>query len=446
MREYTRVFEFSAGLRPDSNIPSNSNFLTRAHNVVLRDSRLKSYQDITNTITDPGGLVWPITIDWPFPQLISSSGDKYLGTRLGLYRLDSSFIPTLEVGVDLRDTIWTYADFGKYVVFTNGAMVFISDPTTNNIHPVIDSKLPPAGCITNFRGQLVGGRVDGYLGNQLVYGQIGYASMLLEKNAVSGNLLMPSSGNILALKTLGEFLVVYSTNGITIVHPYSDPIATYGVVKHYTFGIAGPGCVTGDEFLHIFIDEFGNLKTLNANGEISNLGYQEFMTRLVNGTIMMSYDASLGDTYISDSSVSYILTKKGLTEIHQRVTSLCSHNGELFGIYSSSGDEGFILVSDTQNFGNSSNKAIQSFDVMYSGASLSVGGYIKNLMTGTFGNPIVRTLNPKSLARVHLTGSQFRYCLCGIDRENLTLDSMTVSYKQVDKTFIRGAYVSQATS
>lgn len=437
MKEYVDVFKFDKGLRPYSYNSRNSGYLTQCRNMVPRRGLLTSYEAIVNPIQDPNNYHWPLVADWPFPQFFSLYGFNWVATRLGIYKLDANFNAIIEVGVDQRNSIWNVADFWDFALFSNGAMTFIIEPSTGDLHPYLQDDIPAAGAVCAFRGQILLGNVVGYDPNMLLWSEIGKASFALVRTNTAGYKPLPFQGAILKLKPLGEFVVAYGAGGICIVRPAGDVMATYATKEYLNFGIAGVGAVCGNDQEHVFICESGKLWRISADTRIEELGYQEFIGPL--GDVMMSYNPINRDVYISDGVTTYLLTSEGLCEIFQNISSATIYAGAMIGCFSNQTDTSVSIVTDKIDFGVRGKKTVDHIEV----ASMSQMSVF--MRHGGVQTPSVK-MNSHGVVRLRMMQDDFQFGLTASSYLNQQLDYMNIRWKMTDKRFIRSPYVGQATA
>ncbi len=446
MREYLEIYKFSAGLRQYSDQPVNAPGLVECYNMVPRQGKLVPPPVISNPIVDPGGLHWPITQDWPFPQLFVLSQYMFLCTRLGIYVLSDTFVPTIEVGVDIRDTIWSCADYGPYVLFTNGGMVYVTDPTTGDLHPYGGTDIPVMGTVCDYKGQLVAGRPAGYDPNVVLWGEIGEADMTLSAANVAGYRQMPWPGTVLCVKRLGDYVIVYGDNGISFLRGVDQPVPTMGLLDGPSFGIMGAGAVGGDANEHMFISASGKAYKINKKLEITELGYEEFFAPM--GTIMISYDPIEGDYYISNGATSYLLTTFGLGQIPQHVSSCQRYHARLVGTYEMDSDMSLRIETGDIDMRTAAEKKIDTIELSAYGDSggYTIGGVV--LYGSGYYTAPMRKANTLNTATCPMSGTRFRIRVRAASAFPMfykVLDYANIWWQLTDKRFIRGPYAGQVT-
>lgn len=152
MQEYTIVFRggFEKGLRPAPRAPKNSQVLVLSEGAVPEDGVLRSLADIESFGQDLGAL-------WPYPQVFVLKSMVLVCLETALYNYVGGTVNLLLAGLPSGST-WTVADYGPYVVATNGQVIVIRNPTTSEWAISTDDTIPACRCVADINGQLfVGG-------------------------------------------------------------------------------------------------------------------------------------------------------------------------------------------------------------------------------------------------------------------------------------------------
>lgn len=201
----------------------------------------------------------------------------------------------------LIDTIppglmWSVADFGEYILFTNGNNNLIRDPSTGLFAVDTGVIFPVARCICAHRGRLLLGApkrypsLDGNHSNWAAWSDINSIRFVsateldLARQNLSGFMPMPWEGDVLRIVPLGDKVIVYGDNGITALQLASTTGAasTYGQVPIESTGLLTARSLTtnGKEdegSVHYFINNSGWLCTLDSKLKVTRLGYKEFL-------------------------------------------------------------------------------------------------------------------------------------------------------------------------
>ena len=201
----------------------------------------------------------------------------------------------------LIDTIppglmWSIADFGEYILFTNGNINLIRNPSTGVFAADTGLVFPVARCMCAHRGRLLLGApkrypdLDGNHSNWASWSDINSIRFVsateidLARQNLSGSMPMPWEGDVLRIMPLGDKVIVYGDNGITALQLASTTGAasTYGQVPIEATGLRTARSLTtnGKEdegSVHYFINNTGWLCSLDSNLKVTRLGYKEFL-------------------------------------------------------------------------------------------------------------------------------------------------------------------------
>lgn len=436
MREYNSVYKFESGLRPYGTRNRRKEALVQCFNVVPRNKRLVAHEDV-NAVS---GLI----MDWPYPQLFCLAGGNYLCGRDYIKVLDTNLDVVYTYTTTQAANAWSVVDFWSYVIFMNGAAVYVTDTVGGAIIPYTGTAIPVMKGITNFKGQLIGIGVTGYDGNVVVHGAIGAADFTTAFDHVEvGSVPMRWQGHCVAARRLGDRLIVYGDGGIAVLEAVGEPRLAFRHIDVLPNSIQHLGVVAvgGSEDMQCFLDETGCLWKISAQMEVTELGYSEYLASMLDGDVRISYDPSstYRDFYISDGQRGYILTEAGLAEIHQYVASVQLYRGLLYGTFESSNDMSWTVETDLLDCNVRSIKSIEWIEVDGSGLvhAQATNGALSSL-------PF--PLSPDGRARLRFTSSDFSFKLYGSPNTGVVLDSMRYAWRLADKTSVRGEYASDAVT
>jgi len=454
MKEFDYTFDkgLVIGLRPREDNPRNSQALTDAFNVRASKDGLIAYIPVI----DPTSST---VSKWPFPRLYIGKSVNILADNSNIYEVSSGWAKTevLDLGTTVT-TPWAIADFHDYVVMASDVLID-RNPTTG-LWSVVEpsSTMPLFKTCCNFKGQLIGGNVnsDWYdcgVGH-VIWARPGSTNFLSDKRNAAGYMPMPFGGEVYRTLPLGDSVVVYGSSGLAVLSPISSPAPGFGVAVSYDFGIASVGAVAGDDSVHVFVDEGGQVWAIGADGKVTLLDYKEFMDELTAEDIVVSHDPQQKKFFISDGTKTFLLatieattdlgvvTKSyGMTEVYQHPTNVQFSNSGLLGIYNASSDAEFRIATDILDFGLRAQKTTQTIEL---GISASDDCYVavdwrtdKSASWNTVGWNFV---NPQGIATVICAGTEFRLKVKCDDYSDVNLDYMTIRFKLTDKRSIRGKY------
>lgn len=486
MKEFVIALkEFSKGLRSDANTPRNSQFLTDAYNtrcgvaglevppsIDLLGSLLAVGDHIIteggdSLVTEAGDTLITetgmIVIEWPLPQIFKFSVGVFAVTSNGLYeaiKVGGSYVwSAVLTGLATGIGYWTAADFGFFILMTNGSVLLKRDGETGEWlkMDVGDLEYTIPSTICNFRGQAVAGLRDPYIDrHSVIWSEIG--SVNLDKflrtpfidyptgkqpyKMTSGRYQLERGCEIVNIKPLGKAVVVYGTTGIYVLPTALQPIPTFGLVKLHRFGIKSTSCVAGDDNQHVYVSSDGWLWSLGLDLKPSCLGYKEFIRPLLVGTVVVSHNPEKNDYYISNGAMTYLLSPFGLTRVFQHPTSMFWDDGfqKLIGIGSNATDLSAYITSDILDMQVRGIKTVTALELGSGGQLLTAGIDYRYSMADAFVSGVYKNVNKYGSISPIVSGVEFRVKVKGADYTKFDLDYINIRFKYVDKRMIRGPY------
>jgi hypothetical protein len=268
-----------------------------------------------------------------------------------------------------------------------------------------------------------------------------------------GFMPMPFRGKVLAMKVLRDILVVYGSDGIVAVRTVAAPVPTLGMLKIpglEKVGLHSPGAVGGDESEHVFVDSAGHVWRLNADLEAVRLGYQEYTNPMLSGQIIVSLSTNEREYWIAGMEKTLHLTRTGLAETTQRVTSIIDVQGHRYGLgsYFDQSVSPATVVWDTIDLNNRGMKTIEQLQFpndLGAAGRVYASVYWRNNSYETFRQTPWLIVNPSGVVRPKVTATDFRIALKFDNLVVAKIDYVTISYKQTDKRYIRGGYQVAST-
>jgi hypothetical protein len=440
MREYSFTHKFEKGLRAQPDEPRNSGALEQCHN-------LKVFA---------GHLTVPTTIEMLDRGSYVQGDEQLFCLQEGNYICGSDYIVTLDSALDLSTfmhsttptTPWSVADFGAYVVFTNGAIIYITNPTTGIVSAYTGSDIPRCRTICNFKGQLISGSPYGYDPNVVLWGDIGWANMSISDTVVAGYRPMPWNGYVYAVRRLGEYIAVYGQDGVALLAAVDTTPPGFGMRELSTLGLISAQAIDGSLHKHLYVRSDGMLCLLHVDPfqakifKQDELGYQSYLAGLSN--VKVSFDAGLDEWYISSDTTNFIYTLGGLSTTNLYVDTCCSHRGKLYGIYSLSGSTSHYVQLCEADFGGRADKAIEYLEVAGDGVWTTTIDW-RRTTTDSFVSSPTFPINPMGAGRAKVSGVDFKIKLTSAST-TAQLDSMICRWKYQDKRFVRGLDARQAVA
>ena len=277
----------------------------------------------------------------------------------------------------------------------------------------------------------------------------------LMESGEMGFMPMRWQGNVLNTKPLGKGVMVYGDNGVSYMPlKQVDGVSTFGLNDVLPYGVANRSSVgtntpnqAGEITEHVFVDEAGWLWRMKAGEAPEKLGYREFFENMLSsGDIVINYDPIENDYYISDGSITYVLSEGGLFEVNDLPTSTAVSLGGTVWVADSVGDADdayAILVTDVFNMKLNMSKTITRVSVHCTNTtdvSVAVDWRVKT--SDSWSRTLYQDINYEGEAHFPVSGTEFRLVIRSIDLTTLDIDDIVVHFQTTDKRELRGAYAS----
>lgn len=480
MREYELIIDeaLRKGLFPTRTIPVNANWLWGALGFRIDSEELLGYVESDDAGLQGSGV--DLHYNWPYPQFIVGERYNILIVRNALleedlvYQVNSDYtviglIATVDQLTYGQGTLMEIADFGEYLFMTNGVIMIHWDVTVPG-WTIVDSSLsiPQMRTICNFKGVAVGGNVRGVWNgitsvwdlwhecNETFYiwSKIGNLDFTPGQDNVSGYRRCPYGGEVYNVRRLGNNIVGYSSKGITLLTPVSEPAVTFGFTELDDVGLINKGAIDGSLQRHIYVGSDYILREITVGastfvqGGIKELGYYSFMNELEGEDIIVKYDRTKKDFYIGNSTKTFLLSPYGLTEIPQHPSALWTmdheyaHEDEISMLPNTvDADYAPSVLTTIFDMGYRGQKTIQSIetDAIAVFEPKALVGWMNTLEVMGY-TPAV-PLNNEGIAAITASGSEFAVqILFKYVAENSPIKYIKVRYKMTDLRGIRGVY------
>ena len=135
--------------------------------------------------------------------------------------------------------------------------------------------------------------------NWVKWSDIGNLDFTIGITNIAGERPMEWPGLVYEIKKLGNTLVIYGANGISIMTPHN---ISFGLTELSPIGIKGRFAIAGTGLTHFFIDVLGNLYRFDS--KLVNLGYQEYLAAM--NDPILTLDNSTGILYICDNTLGFV--------------------------------------------------------------------------------------------------------------------------------------------
>jgi hypothetical protein len=153
---------------------------------------------------------------------------------------------------------------------------------------------------------------DKHLGSTIVnWSSIGNADFSIKRDNLAGQAYMDWQGQVYGIKKLGNGFIVYGSGGVTYMK-VTDRY--FGKVEIASVGCKGRNTWCGTDEIHWYLDQFGNLCTINDSGKLELLKGKMHFSKLSDAAVM-SFNASEQEIYITDGSYGYRVTISGTNKV-----------------------------------------------------------------------------------------------------------------------------------
>lgn len=455
MREFEYKIDESLknGLTSFDVTPINTPLLEECLGFRVGNAGLELYEALRHII--PG--IYIIDYSWPFPQVVTGERYNFLIMRDSLVNMedkvyllsDDSQTLTHIFSIDQLTfglgTLMEVADFGLYAFMTNGVVMIYWDTTINDWHEVVASAtIPMMRTVCNFKGQAVGGNIVNawHDCNETFYvwsriGEIDFTPTLRNEE---GYKRCPFGGTVYHTRRLGDNVIGYSSKGITMMVPVKEPAATFGFVEMSDVGLINQGAMNGNLGRQIYVGEDYILREITRDG-IKELGFKHYMEQLTGEDIIVQYDPSKKDFYIGNSSKTYLLSPKGLTEIPQHPSAIWRRDRETYILPETVDDYKPLIVSETFNMEYGGQKTIHSVEsdiLLADNLEAAIDYYFSPTNYGTSN---FKPLNDQGVCAITVGGNYFRIHLrFDPTYNNPRISFIKARYKMNDMRGIRGVY------
>ena len=461
MREFELVIDkaLKIGLSPEDVIPFNTQVLAECLGFRCGRAGLEVHKILENPL--PATL--DMYYDWPFPQFITGERYNFLIVRDTTDQEDDVYLVspdhttiTYIFSVDEltfgKGTLMEVADFGEYAFMTNGVIMIYWDVTLADWREIVASAtIPMMRTVCNFKGQAVGGNIVSVWHDCdetfYVWSKIGSMDFTPGQDNEAGYRRCPYGGTVLNVRRIGDYVIGYSSKGVTLLSPVSSPIPTFGFDGLSNIGLINQGAINGDLSRHVYVGEDYVLREVALHGEltknftVAELGYREYMEELMGEDIIVSYEPSNKDFYIGNSQKTYLLSPYGLTEVKQHPSAVWRSNNES------------CMIPDTEDSAKHY-FCTEIFDMGYKGLKTVFGietdampivdgeagiDWAHDLITWDMEH--YKPINNMGVASPIVSGNLFRFRLrFGAIYEGSRIGYIKVRYKMTDLRGLRGVY------
>lgn len=195
--------------------------------------------------------------------------------------------------------------------------------------------------------------------NWVKWSDIGNLDFTIGRANVAGERPLDWSGWVYDIRKLGDKVVAYGENGVSILKPADK---YYGLETVSKLGLYSAEASTGTDKTHYFIDSKGRLWEFGET--LTLLDYSEYFSLMSN--LVMSYDIENNVIYICDGTIGYAYSPidKSLGSGPINVTGIGSKDGNLYLTSPTTIETPtFELCTDIYDMGTRKFKTIRSIEV-----------------------------------------------------------------------------------
>lgn len=278
-------------------------------------------------------------------------------------------------------------------------------------------------------------------------------SMLMEKwkRNEAGIAPMPFNGTVLRMAPLGEGVIVYGDNGIAVMRPVTNVFPTFSIKQIAEFGILGRDAVGVSLNGHLFVASSGELYTIDTDFNIKILGYEAYLSPILDSSVVVTYDAQNKGFYISgelnSELYSWYYDSNGLHRTPYSVTSGVFADGAFVGLRNLNSSTETMLITDSFDMGYRDIKTISGIEL---GGHISTDAtsYVAIEYKTTSGSAFTRTnwckVSPRGYAGIICSGVEFRVAVKCTLYEDFSLDYINVKWQSSGHVTMRGPNADQA--
>ena len=265
--------------------------------------------------------------------------------------------------------------------------------------------------------------IEAMRANWVKWSKIGFLDFTIDQSNVAGERSVDWKGWVYAIKKLGNRVIVYGQNGVSI---FKASDVYYGMETIYRIGLAGKGAVAGDDSVHFFVDTYGRLFRLDD--KLVKLDYSEFLS-LMNEPVL-SYDKVNDLLYICDGIVGYVYGVKtgSLGQGPVNITGIDSQSGDTYVVSPSAiVTPKFEICTDIYDFGS---RKLKTIDIIEVGSNLTDDLHASVDYRVSYRDNFTQIgwflVNPDGKAFPKCYGVEFRFRLKSFIREYFELDYLRI--------------------
>jgi hypothetical protein len=195
----------------------------------------------------------------------------------------------------------------------------------------------------------------------------------------------------------------------------------------------------------LLISEFGEAWLVKPDLSMENLGYVEFFSALGSDTVV-TYSDHEKVFFISDGTVSYMLTQFGLSTVFQCVSNVQSYGGTLISAVKALTDVTAYARTEPTDFGLRAIKSIGLVELDAIGSGFTIGLYSETQLGGSVFELASQPVNPVGVCTSKISGLNLAFKVTNATYAGKIIKGIHVRYKLTDKRFLRGPYADSSNA
>lgn len=257
------------------------------------------------------------------------------------------------------------------------------------------------------------------------WSKIGRLDFTIDESNLAGERPMDWRGCVYKIIKLGNKVVVYGENGVTVMKAHD---VHYGIQTIHRLGILGRNAAVGNDDIHHFIDVTGTLYSLTEQ-ELKKRNYLEFLENMSNP--VMSMDSEKRLIYICDGASGYIYNyeSESFGEGPENISGIGNQDGSIYVVADGNVETPkFEIVTDIYDMGTRKPKTIQSLEIGTNlGDKLQARISYRVSNREGFRHSNWAIINPSGLAFIHCYGREFKFHIRSFELEFFEVDYIKVN-------------------
>ena len=312
-------------------------FISKLTGLAVEDNSLGGAVTTKNLVLRDGYYVVPDSLTFPFqastypwPQLVRLSEYTFYCTPTTLSSVNETTKARTLLRTVATGDLWQFADMGQAWIACNGTTCVYRVLTSQGY--VIGS-CDLATAVGDHFGRLLFAKnnvvyVSCVGGEDIPYLLAGTSvpDRVVARND-SGALVMPWRGDVRALRALGESVIIYGADGVSVLRPreqYYVMDSLRGLPQHV--GLAWRGGIAGDNNTHLFLGTDGNVWLITPDLQAKRV----VKDSIIDPDSIVVQDPRDGSYWLSLENAAYHYDDAGLCgPVEQPVYSMAMLDGDL---------------------------------------------------------------------------------------------------------------------